>query len=129
MKTCALIVGLYVAMRCACWAAETGAWHVQVVVRMISVPTGSALGLAQELRRPQTYAVGEQRIEQMVTRGEAKLAGWLVARGQNGRGFASESTTEVRSETEPPYPDLVLGGSWRPVRNLRDAFPPNLPAP
>jgi hypothetical protein len=81
-------------------------WNVIAECQMIVLPQMAALPLLPDLGDDEKIAAILEKLQQMIVRGEATLAGNLSVRGGAGVHLTAQSVEEVRYATEYTPPQL-----------------------
>jgi hypothetical protein len=95
------LVLLFLGLPAVTRADETeSSWNVRAELRMIAVPQRYAFRLTSELRRAETFATGEARVNALIASGGAEILGWPTLQCPNGYASTSESVEHVLYPTE-----------------------------
>src|SRR3954471_20530803 len=101
-----LLLGIFLSLGLAARGAESPGWTVRVEVQMVAVPMADALHLVPRLRRPETFAAAEARVQALLAGGGAELLGWPVVQMVSGEKGVAESVEELKVAEEYGPPEL-----------------------
>ncbi len=108
--TLPIVALLVLVLPLAVRGADAPPWTVRVELQMVAVPMAEALQLVPRLRRPETFAAAESRVQALLAGDEAELLGWPIVQAVSGQKATSESGDEVRvgDEYGPPQPAHIF---------------------